>query len=473
MTDQDRSTSNSAQAAQKISPSSPDMSSELPHQEPPYPAPRYAWAVVALLLLIYTVSFIDRQVLALLVGPIKADLDVSDLEFGLLTGLSFALFYTFFGIPFARLVDSRSRRGLIAFGIAVWSIATAACGLARSFSMLFLARMGVGIGEATLTPAANSLISDLFAPHKRGRAISIYTLGIPLGSALAFLFGGAVIELVSSAGTRTLPLFGEIRGWQMTFILVGLPGLLLSAAMLIFVKEPFRRGRAMTAGSSTVPVKETVRYFLQRWRVFVLGFIGIAFLSALGYGTIYFIGAFYGRVHGFTPGQVGLVFGLVMLIAGTGGILTAGVITDRWMAQGRNDTHFRLLILAILCGAPFAFSFPMVGSPILATGLLALSIFFNNWVWGTAYAGVAAASPNELRGQATAIYLFVVNLIGMGLGPTMFGFFTTTVFADDSKIDLAYLWMALLCLPIALVCLLIARPAFAKQLAEVRAFEGH
>lgn len=437
--------------------------------EPPYPKSSVAWAVVGLLLLIYTVSFIDRQILALLIGPIKADFGASDEEFGLLTGLSFALFYTFFGIPFARFADSRSRRGLIAFGIAFWSLATAACGMARNFGQLFAGRIGVGIGEATLTPAANSLISDLFPPEKRGRAISIYTLGIPLGSALAFLFGGAVIAFAGQNGDRVLPVIGAIRGWQFTFIIVGLPGILLALAML-FIPEPYRRGKLV--GNGSLPLKETARFFISRWRVFLLGFIGIAFLSALGYGTIYFIGAYFGRIHGFTPAETGLAFGLVLLFAGTGGILTAGWLADRMVAAGKDDAHFRILIWAVICGLPFALAFPLMPSAAPAIALLFFAIFFNNWVWGTAYAGVAAASPNEIRGQATAIYLFVINLIGLGLGPWLFGFFTTRVFEDEMMIDLAYVAVALIVAPISLVCLLIARPAFARQIREVRAREG-
>jgi len=436
---------------------------------PPYPSPLRAWAAVLLLLVIYTFSFIDRQVLALMVGPIKADLDITDLEFGMLTGLSFALFYTFFGIPFARIADSRSRRGLIAFGVALWSLATAASAFARGFGHLFAARVGVGIGEATLTPAANSMISDIFPPEKRGRAISVYTLGIPLGSALAFLFGGAIVEWATRADLGDIPLLAGMRAWQVTFLIVGLPGLLL-AAMMFLLREPVRRGKPQ-ALAGTLPPRETARYFLIRWRVYVLSFIGIAFLSALGYGTVYFIGAYFGRIHGFSAGETGLAFGLILLVFGTGGILTAGIITDRWVRAGRRDAHLRVLIVSILLGAPAALTFPLMDSPAAAIALLSISIFFNNWVWGTAYAGVAAASPNEVRGQATAIYLFIVNLIGLGLGPTLFGFFTTTVFADEMKIDLAYICVAAIALPIALGCLLAARPAFARQFAEVRARE--
>lgn len=431
----------------------------------PWPEPRRARAVVWLLLGIYTLSFIDRQILALMVEPIKADMEVSDFGFGLLTGLAFSLFYTLFGIPFARIADRGSRRGLIAFGVAFWSLATAACGLARGYSQLFLARIGVGIGEATLTPAANSMIADLVPPERRGRAIAIYTLGIPIGSALAFLFGGALIELASTLDIPDLPLIGAWRGWQLVFLLFGLPGLAF-ALFMMRTPEPVRRGRV--ADGRSVPVGEAARYFLRRWRVFGLAFLGIACLAALGYGTIYFIAAFFGRVHGYSPGETGLVFGLILLIAGTGGILVAGRLADYLVGRGHDDAHIRILLLATLFMAPFAIAFPLVASPVAAIWLLACAIFFSHHVWGTAYAGIAAVTPNALRGQATAIYLFIVNLIGLGLGPTMFGYISSEVFADESMIDRTYVVMALLTLPVAGLCLFAARPAFARQLAEIR-----
>lgn len=433
-----------------------------------WPEPRGARAVVWLLLGIYTLSFIDRQILALMVEPIKADMEVSDLGFGLLTGLAFSLFYTLFGIPFARIADRGSRRGLIAFGVAFWSLATAACGLARGYPQLFLARIGVGIGEATLTPAANSMIADLVPPERRGRAIAIYTLGIPLGSALAFLFGGALIELAGTLEIPHLPLVGTLRGWQLVFLLFGLPGLGFAWAMMR-APEPLRRGRK--TGDGAVPAGEAARYFLRRWRVFGLSFLGIACLAALGYGTIYFIGAFFGRVHGFSPGETGLTFGLILLVAGTGGILVAGRLADRLVARGRDDAHIRILLLATAAMAPFSIAFPLVESPGVAIVLLTCAIFFANHVWGTAYAAIAAATPNALRGQATAVYLFIINLIGLGLGPTMFGYISSEVFADERRIDLTYVAMALLTLPIAGLCLAAARPAFARQIAEIRELE--
>lgn len=426
--------------------------------QPPYPNATYAWGVVGLLLLIYTISFIDRQILALLVAPIQRDLGVSDFQFGLLTGTSFALFYTFFGIPFARLADSKSRTAIIAFGVALWSLMTAACGLARSFGALFAARIGVGIGEAALTPAANSMIADYFPPERRGRAVAVYTLGIPIGSALAFLLGGAVIAAVSQGPDYVIPVLGEVRSWQLTFLIVGLPGLLFAAAML-FVREPARRDRVSDQG---LGLADTLGYFWSRRMVYLLCFVGIACQSMLGYGTVYFIGALMGRSWGVDPAQVGFLFGAVLLVFGTGGMLAAGALTDRWVSAGRADAHIRILLISVIGGLPFSLLFPLAGGVWLGLPILAIAIFFSNMIWGTAYAGVAAVSPNEVRGQATAVYLFVVNLIGLGVGPPLFG-----LFSDLYGIAWSYFLMALIASPLSIACLVIARSAFIRQYRAV------
>ena len=193
-------------------------------QPSPYPAPARAWVTVTILMLAYVLSFIDRQILNLLVGPIRRDLAISDTEMSLLMGFSFALFYTLCGIPLGRLADRTSRRGLIAAGVLVWSAMTAACGLARHYWHFLFARVGVGAGEAALSPAAYSLIADSFPPERRATAISVYSMGIYVGSGLAFLLGGVVIQFASAQGDMTLPLVGTIRPWQLIFLLLGVVG---------------------------------------------------------------------------------------------------------------------------------------------------------------------------------------------------------------------------------------------------------
>jgi MFS family permease len=211
----------------------------------------YAWYVVIVLMVIYTLSFIDRQILAFLVGPIRADLQISDTAIGLLGGFAFAIFYTLLGLPMGWLADRKSRRGLIAIGLVFWSLMTALCSLARSFGTLFAARIGVGVGEATLTPAAFSLIADYFPREKLARALSVYSMGILIGSGLAFIVGGAVVQAMNGMPALQVPVLGTMAPWRLTFLIVGLPGLAI-ALLLLTVREPVRRNVIRdTAGITT------------------------------------------------------------------------------------------------------------------------------------------------------------------------------------------------------------------------------
>ena len=182
--------------------------------EPDYPNPVFAWYVVVVLFLAYTLSFVERQIMSLLIGPIKRDLMISDTQISLLHGFAFAIFYTILGIPLGRLADRKNRTIIISVGIFLWSFMTALCGLARSFWSLFMTRIGVGVGEATLSPAAYSMISDYFPKEKRGLAISLYSMGVFFGAGMAYILGGLVVKLASQAGITTLPVLGQVRPWQ-------------------------------------------------------------------------------------------------------------------------------------------------------------------------------------------------------------------------------------------------------------------
>jgi MFS family permease len=224
----------------------------------PWPKPLYSWYVVGVLMLAYTNSFIDRQILSLLIEPIRRDLQITDTQVSLLAGLAFTIFYTLMGVPIARLADQKNRRTIIAIGIASWSVMTASCGLARNFWHMFLARVGVGVGEATLSPAAMSMISDYFPVGKLARAISIYSMGVYFGAGLALIIGGMVVKLVIEAGNVVLPVVGEVFPWQMTFFFVGLLGIPIFLLMLT-IREPVRRGIARRGSSeakhaSSIPV---------------------------------------------------------------------------------------------------------------------------------------------------------------------------------------------------------------------------
>ena len=248
--------------------SAPDLKSPAaPAGAPEYPPSGYAWYVVTLLLVAYVFSFIDRQILSLLVGPIRADLQISDSQMSYLMGFTFAVFYTIFGIPLGRVADSRSRRGLIAIGLIFWSIMSAGCGLANRYWQLLVMRMGVGVGEATLSPAAYSLITDYFPPHRLGLAISLYGTGIYIGSGLAYVLGGYVLTFAMNHGELVMPLLGVVKPWQLVFFLVGLPGVLFAAA-LYTIKEPIRRTvmrRGAAVAYAPVPFREVVRYIRDNW----------------------------------------------------------------------------------------------------------------------------------------------------------------------------------------------------------------
>ncbi|HKZ72699.1 MAG TPA: MFS transporter, partial [Steroidobacteraceae bacterium] len=225
-----------------------------------YPPALYSWYVVGVLTVTYTVSFIDRQIMALMIEPIRRDLGITDTQVSLLIGLAFAVFYTLLGLPIARLADRYSRRAIIAAGVAVWCVMTAACGLARSYAQLFLARVGVGVGEAALSPSALSMMSDYFPKRTRGRAVAVYNMGISLGAGLAMIVGGQVIAHVMQAPPVRLPVVGELFAWQTVFLVVGLPGLLM-AVLMATVKEPARRERLRGGdGGLHLPLRTVVQF---------------------------------------------------------------------------------------------------------------------------------------------------------------------------------------------------------------------
>ena len=408
-------------------------------QEEPYPPVGYAWYVVGVLTLVYIFSFIDRQILSLLVRPIRRDLGISDFQMSLLMGFSFALFYTFFGLPLGRLADSRSRRTIIAVGFAVWSVMTAACGLARNFFQMLLLRMGVGVGEAALSPAAYSMITDYFPPKRRATAISVYSMGIYIGSGLAFIVGGLVSGAASVQETWDLPLVGATRPWQVVFFIVGLPGVLL-ALLMYTVREPIRRGIRMIQSAegksrvAQVPMSEVFAYIKKNWRTFFCHNVGFALLSFSSYGSSAWIPTFFMRNHGWNESQAGQVYGWIVAIASTLGIVAGGRMADWMVERGHRDATMRVGLIVSLAWLPCGLLYPLVPNAYWAVALLIPSAFFAAAPFGVSAAAIQQMMPNSMRGQASSIYLFVVNLIGLGIGPSAVAAATDWVFEDDQAV---------------------------------------
>jgi len=432
--------SDDAQNVMKKTEEIPESQSARTEMDLPYPAARYAWYVVGVLTLVFVFSFIDRQILNLLVGPIRRDLAISDTQMSLLMGFSFAVFYTFFGVIVGRLADAGSRRLLIAVGFVLWSLMTAACGLANSFSTLLLFRIGVGVGEATLGPAAYSLISDYFPPEKRATAMSVYSMGIYIGSGIAFLLGGIVVQFASQQDVWKFPLLGAIRPWQFIFFLDGLPGIALAALMLT-VREPTRRGLKADVGGS-VSISETIEYLNANRRTIFSHNFGIALLTVATYGTAAWMPTFFVRNHGWTAGHIGIALGIAVLVFGTLGVASGGRIADRLAARGIRDANMRVALYAVVMAIPFAVAYPLVGSSDIAFALYIPVAFFTSVPIGVAAAALQQIMPNRMRGQATALYFFIINLIGLGLGPTLIALITDYVVKNYAAV---YLSLSVVC----------------------------
>ncbi|HEV1994433.1 MAG TPA: MFS transporter [Candidatus Acidoferrum sp.] len=438
-----------------------------------YPRPAYAWYAVGVLTIAYMFSFIDRQILNLLVGPIRRDLGISDTKMSLLMGFSFAVFYSFFGIPLGRLADSKSRRTIIAAGMALWSLLTAGCGLAKTFAHFLLLRMGVGVGEAALSPSAYSLISDYFPKEKRATAISVYSMAFYIGSGIAFLLGGLVVGFASAKSSWSLPVVGSVRPWQLIFFIVGLPGAVL-ALLLYTVKEPTRKGARVTKAAdgratvAQVPLRDVIAYMRENGATFLCHNVGFALLAFSSFGSSAWIPTFFIRRYGWTGSHVGVVYGTILCIFGTLGIVAGGRVAD-WLAQrGYQDASMRVGVIAALAWAPTGILFPLMPSGNLAASLLVPTVFLMGLPVGVAAAAIQEMMPNAMRAQASAFYLFVINLIGLGLGPTAVAMTTDFVFHNDKAIHYSLVVVGILAHLGAATLLWIGLKPFLRSLERSR-----
>ena len=399
----------------------------------------YPWFVVAILMVAYVFSFVDRQILNLLVGPIRADLGISDTQMSLLMGFSFAIFYTILGIPLARIADAKSRRGLIVAGIVVWSAMTALCGLAKHYWQLLLFRIGVGVGEAALSPAAYSMIADYFPPERRSTAMSVYSMGIFLGSGIAFLVGGLVVQYSVAQGTVLLPLLGEIRPWQMVFLILGASGIVFSFAFLL-VREPKRQG--VVDGQDSLPFSEVVSYLWANRRAVLSHNVGFAMMAMCSYGTTAWIPTYFIRSHGWTAAEIGVVLGLQVVVFACAGIIIGGRIADRWIKRGHTGAALRVGVVAGVVTMIGGAAYLLAPNGTIAAVALVVPVFALAMPFGAAPAALQEIVPNRMRGMTTAVYLFMTNMIGLGIGPTAIAVCTDYVFADDGMLRWSMLIVA-------------------------------
>lgn len=421
-------------------------------EDPKNPSLVYPWYVVILLMLAQTLSFIDRMILGLLVGPVRETFQISDTQFSLLAGFAFALFYAVMGLPLARIADRYSRKVLISVGMAVWSVMTVLCGGANSFAALFLARMGVGIGEASLSPAAYSMITDMFPKKLLGRAFSVYTFGVAIGSGLAYLIGGRVVAVVSNMDKVTVPVFGQMEAWQLTFFIVGIPGLILSMFFLFSVKEPERTGKITTKKS--VPVKDVVQFIASKRKAILPHILGMSFFVMVVYSLNIWGPTYLMRSFGYSAPKAGLIMGLVLIIGAALGLFSGGYFGDKMYSRGHLDGFSRVILASMIGCFPFILALGFSLSPIVAIVCLFIGMYFSAFQGGIAGGVLQLMTPNEMRGQVVAFYFMGTNLLGLGFGPTILAACTDYVFKDDAAIGKSLALCGLILVPLSFVIVL-------------------
>lgn len=404
-----------------------------PCLESPFPNAAVAWLAVAILLTLSFLAFLDRQIVSLMVGMIKADFAVNDSQIGLLQGAAFSIVYTLAALPFGYAVDRYSRRGTIFFGVFLWALAACACGLSGSFSTLLAARLGVGLGEAALNPAIASMLTDLFPKRRLAFAFSVVGVGSLIGSAGAFMVGGAVLHW--AGGGLTLPLLGFMAPWKVAFIVTGFPGLFL-AFTIFLIPEPARRATALDSVAQKPRWSEVWAFIGAHPRFFSCYIGGFSCLAVTGYAAMSWVPAQLQRNWGWTPGDVGLILGPYVAIIGIIGTLTSGVFVDRLYNKGHLDAQARYyLAISVITGASGVATI-FAGSPLLYLILLAPAKFAANFS-AVATAGLQLVIPSNLRGRITAVYGICTVFCGATFGPSIVACFTDYVFQDEKKVGLS------------------------------------
>jgi MFS family permease len=434
-----------------------------PVDQETWPSTTRAWTLVALLVAAYALAFVDRQILTLLVEPVRRDLDITDTQFSLLAGLAFTLFYTVMGIPFAWLADRGSRRNLIVVSVTFWSIMTALCGLAHNFLTLFLARIGVGVGEAGLSPAAYSMIADSFPAQKRARPLGVYAAGAILGVGLALIIGGAVVAWANTAPPVVLPGFGELKTWQLAFLIVSVPGPLL-ALVLLLVREPRRHESRVSAPG--VDAGSLKHFLAERGGVFTLLAFGYSLIGVAIAAYLSWTPAFLIRSHGWSIARIGTVYGLVLLVFSTAGILVGGWLVDRLAARGARDAVLKVSIGGCALALPFALAAPFTPSGEAAMATIAVMSFLFGLAQGLPPAALQAIAPNRVRSRVIALYLLVGNIVAFTVGPTGVALISDHWLDDPARIGHAIAILSAFVTPAGLLALLVARRRFVEIAAE-------
>jgi len=405
----------------------------IPADRPSRRGIRNPWAILTILTVVYTIGFIDRQILNLLVEPIKGDFGLSDTQISLLIGPAFSVAYILFSPLFGRWCDVAPRKNILLAALVVWSAFTALCGFARGFWSLFFARSGVGGAEAGMTPAVWSMLSDMFDARQLPTAFSIFLMAPYLGGGLALLFGGLTIQWVAGSGYEAWPLLAGLAPWQVTFLLVAAPGF-LCALILLLVREPARREDPAQATAGAMPIGEVVATMRRRRGFYGFFYLGMACNFIPLYAFPAWFPAFAMRRFGLTIAEVGVQYGTVTLLSGTAGVLSGPWLARALQSRGYGDAYLRLpvltsVVLVAACAGMWAST--SFQAAMLCAGIAG---FCYSAPASVAASALQIATPNRMRGMTSAIYVFVATVAGMLLAPTLVALLTDFVFADEARV---------------------------------------
>lgn len=469
-----------------LAPSELDVSSAPGIEAPssasaPWPSVRIANYTLFLLILTSTCAQLDLAIVPYLASHIQKDLSLSDTQLSLLLGISFGLFYTLVGLPIAWFVDRFKRKWILAIGVATWSIGTALCGAAQGFAHLLFARFLVGAGEGVNAPASYSIIGDLFKRDRFPRSIALYHLGQVLGPAIALLISASLMALLLDIAPISVP-FGVVHGWQLMFMIVGSPGLLVSLLVLLTMREPQRRvipnqiaqaARQGADGSLLSWLTDYVaalKFMALHWKIYSPMF-GSLLLSSLAMGGQQWMPIFYQRTYGWGPAKLAGIQSILSLVVVCAGMLAGVVLSEWWNKKGRDDAPLRAVVMSRLVGLPALFA-TLMPSPWLALGLSCISLFVVGIGGPAQNAAIQTITPAEMRGKITALYLFLLNVVGVAISPMIVALFTDYVFRDQSLIRWSIFIPGIVLVPLSLWAMWAGLRPYAREVARLKTLDA-
>ena len=412
-----------------------------------YPEKKHSYSAVAVLTLAQVFAFIDRQIPSMLVEPIKQDFNLTDSQIALLGGAAFSIFYAIMALPIGYAVDRYTRTKVLGTGIFLWSLMTALAGLANSFGKLFGARIGVAVGEAVMAPISVSLVSDSFPENKQGKPMGIITAGVYIGIGITLLGGGFLIDYLTSIGGITLPLIGYLKPWQATFMIVGIPGLVLAIAAF-YLKEP-RRIEEQADSNHLVDKKNVFLHLKEHRKTLIPMFGGLIFMALIFYSFSFWAPTMMIRTFDISLTEVGFILGMITIISSITGTIIAGSAVDYLRNRNYSDAPVRAAMIAVILALPPIISLSFVQTELGAWICIAMYLLFISSFAPLGLLAISGVSTGNVRGQTAAIHAFLMMAFGLSLGPQLTAFFTDFVFVDPNLLINSVSLTGLIVLPIS------------------------